>query len=106
MSHTQKVRRCLARFRPCSKALRLQVERAIKLNTAVIVRFFSVLARSKVAYHMHCVPLRAVFLHQGSRKAHRLRPTGRSVSGTWMHLPYERYYSLGMDVLVMGYSRT
>ena len=54
---------------------------------------------------MHFVPLRAVFLHQGSRKGHRLRPTGHSVSGTWMHLKYERHYGLGMDGLVMGCSQ-
>ena len=56
------------------------------------------------------------------RKRHRLRPAGRSVSGTRMHLQFERFYGLGidglewnaleheryssfgMDVLVMGYS--
>ena len=73
---------------------------------------------------MHFVPLSAVFLHQCSRKGHRLCPTGRIVSGTWMHvqqtflwlghgwsskgnaLEHGRYSSLGMDVLVVGYSLT
>ena len=41
------------------------------------------------------MPLRAVFLHQGSGKGPRLRPTGRSVSGTWMHLQYEPFLWLG-----------
>ena len=74
----------------------------------MIVSLFPVLARSEVVHDMHVVPLCEVFLHQGSRKGHRLRPTGRSVSGTWMHLQYEHYYGLGMDGLglEMGYSRT
>ena len=65
----------------------------------------SVFARSDAIYDMHFV-LRALFSHQGSRKGHRLRPTGLSVSGTWLHLQYERYYGWGMDDLVMGCSRT
>ena len=63
-------------------------------------------ARSEAVYDMRFVLLLEVFLHQGSRKGHRLRPTGRSVYGTWMHLQYERSYGLGMDGLVMGCSRT
>ena len=107
MSHTQKVRRCLARFRPCSKVLRFTGRKGCsKRNTAVIVRLFSVFARSEAVYDMHSVPPRAGFLPQGSRKGHRLRPTGRSVSRTSVHLQYERYDGLGMDGLVMGCSRT
>ena len=60
-------------------------------------------ARSEAVYDMHFVPLRVVFLHQGSREGHKLRPTGRNVSGTWMHL--KRFYGLGLDGLVMGCSR-
>ena len=107
MSHSQKVRRCLARFRPCSKVLRFTSRKGYsKRNTAVIVRLVSVFPRSEAVYDMHFVPLRTVFLHQGSRTGHRLRPTGHSVLITWMHLQYERYHALGMDGLVMGCSRT
>ena len=98
-------KRCLARFRPCSKVQCFTGRKGCsKRNAAVIVRLFSVFARSEAVYDMHFVPLRAVFLHQGSRKGHRLRPTGRSVSGTWMHVQYEHCYGLGMDGLVMGCS--
>ena len=98
MSHTQKVRRCLARFRRCSKVLCFTDRKGCsKRDTAVTVRLFYVFARSEAVYDMHFVPLRVVFLHQGSRKGHRPRPTGRSVSGSWMHLQYERYYGLGME---------
>ena len=48
--------------------------------TAVIISLFSVLARSEATYDMHFVPLQGVLLHQGSRKGHRLRPTGPSCS--------------------------
>ena len=107
MLHTQKVCRCVGSFRPCSKVLRVAGRKGCsKRNTALIVRAISVFARSEAVYDMHLVPLRAVFLHQGSYKGHRLRPTGCSVSGTWMHLQYERYYGLDMDGLVMGCSRT
>ena len=51
----------------------------------MIVSLLSVIARSEVVCDMHFVPPRVVFLHQGSRKGHRLRPSGRSVSGAWMH---------------------
>ena len=71
----------------------------------MIVSLLSLLARSEAVYDMHLVPLRAVSLHQSSWKAHRLRPTMRSISVTWMHLQYERYHGLGMDGLVMGCSR-
>ena len=57
-----------------------------KRSRAIIVSLLCVFARSEAVYDMHCIPLRAVFLHQGSQKGHRLRPTGRSVSGIWMHL--------------------
>ena len=68
-------------LRPCSKVLHFACRKGCsKRNTAVIVRLFSVFARSEAVYDMHSVPLCAVFLHQGSRKGHRLRPTGRSVS--------------------------
>ena len=69
MSHAQKVRRCLARFRPCSKILCFTGRKGCsKRNTAVIVRPFSVFARSEAVDDMHFVPLRAVFLHQAPGK--------------------------------------
>ena len=91
------VRRCLASFGPCSKVMRFTGRKGCSTrSTAVIVSLFFVLARSEAVYDMHFVPLR------GYRKGHRLRPAGRSVSGTWMHLQYEHYYGLGMNGLVMG----
>ena len=72
----------------------------------MIVSLSFVFERSEAVRDMPFVTLRAVVLHQDSRKGHRLRPTGRSVSGTWMQFQYEYYYDLGMDGLVMGCSRT
>ena len=69
---------------------------------AATVSLLSVFARSESVYDMHFVPLRAVFLHQGSWKGHSLPSTGCSASGTWTHIQHERYYGLGMDGLVMG----
>ena len=106
-SYPQTVRRCLARCRPCSKASRFTGRTACsKRSTALIVRLFAVFARSEPVYDMHCVPLRVVFLHQGSWEGHRLRPTGRNLSGTWMHLQHKHVYGLGLDGLIMGCSRT
>ena len=68
MSQTQKVRRCLARFGPCSKVLSFTIRKGCsKRNTAVIVRF-SVFVRSEAVYNMHSVPLREVLWHQGSKE--------------------------------------
>ena len=55
-------------------------------SPALIVKHFSVFARSEAVYVRHFVPLRVAVLHQGSWEGHGLRPTGRNVSGTWMHL--------------------
>ena len=62
----------------------------------MIASLLSVFARSEAVYDRQFVPLRGKggVSHQGSRKGHRLRPTGRSVSGTWMHLQYECYLLL------------
>ena len=43
-----------------------------------------------------------VFAAGFPERIYRLRLTGCSVSCTWMHLYYERYYGLGMDGLAMG----
>ena len=86
-SYPQKVPKRVAGFRPCSRILPFTGPKACsKRSTALIVRLFSVFARPEAVHDMHFVPLRAVFLHQGSWEGHRLRPTGRNVSGTWMHL--------------------
>ena len=109
VSHTHFVRRCLARFGPGSTVksnmLRFAGRKGVA-HTPLIVSPFSLFARSEAVYDMRFVPLRAVFLHEGSRKGHRRRPTGRSVSGTLMHLSHKRLYGLGMGVLVMGCSQT
>ena len=82
MSQAQKVRRCLARFRPCSKVLCFTGQTGEHSGDS---QAFSVFTRSEAVYDMHFGPLRAVFLHQGFRKGHTLRPTGRSIPGTWRH---------------------
>ena len=61
-------------------------------------------ARSEAVYDMYFVPLRAVFVHQGSGEGHRHRPTERNVSGIWMHLQHKRFCGLGSDGLVVGCS--
>ena len=72
---------------PVQKYCVLQVEKACsKRSTALIVRLFSVFARSEAVKDTHFVSLRAVFLHQGSCEGHSFRPTGRNVFGNWMHL--------------------
>ena len=96
LSHMHFVRRCLADLGPCADLLLFTGQKGCsRRSRAVIVTLFS---------DMHFAKLCAVFWHQGSQKGHRLRPTGRSVSGAWMHLQYERNYGLGMDGLATGCS--
>ena len=71
----------------------------------MIVSLLYVFARSDTVHDMHFVPLRAVFLHQCSRKGHRLCPTGRVVSCTWMHVQQPFFMAwawMDMDGLVRG----
>ena len=107
MLRTHFVPWCVADLGACANLLRFIGQRGrSRQSRAMIVSLWSVLARSEAVCDMHFVTLRAMLLHQGSRKGHRPRPTGRSVSGTCMHSQYECYSDLGMDGLVVGCSRT
>ena len=85
--HRNLARRCVANLGPYAKLPCYTGQRGpSRLSRLVIVSFLSMFARAEAAYYTTLVPLRAVFVHQGSRKGHRLRPTGRGFDGTWMHL--------------------